>query len=242
MESFNAHPLFLKELEQFFPANVAGAVNETNISSEIYLKHANFSTTTQFSDLLFDNTIVEPIGPKSLYVLPLDELNYVKEMYEAMLSGSELNVHHVSTLCYQFSRIRLGNHLLSSTIARSDRSSYIYAKWPGNSLNTDECNYRAGSIQFFLKQDVIIKKDEEEVLIQPTIALVQWYKIPPEKNYLLSPITLWSTDFEPLCSASFMPVNRTAARCAQTQLHFDFKDRPYNSGQTVVIIPIENTD
>ena len=201
----------------------------------------------QFTDLLFDNTIVEPVGPKSLYVLPLDELNYVKEMYEAMLSNSEYQVYHVSTLCYQFSRFRLGSHLLSSTVARSDRSSYIYAKWFRNNLNTNienECNYRAGCIQFFLKQDVIIKKDEEdsEIIIQPTVALVQWYKIHPEKDYLLSPITLWSTDFEPLCAASFVPVNRIAARCAQTQLHFDFKDRPHNSGQTVVIIPIESTE
>ena len=45
MESYNAHPLFLQELENFFPINAAGAVNETKISSEIYLKRASFSTT-----------------------------------------------------------------------------------------------------------------------------------------------------------------------------------------------------
>jgi len=196
----------------------------------VCIKKATFSTTKNLTDLIFDNSIVKPIGIKSMYILPLDELNNIKQMYQLIFSGSEFSVHHVSTLCYQFSRLKLGNYLLSSTAARSDRLSYICAKWLGDDLNLlnnmTDCSYRPGCIQNFFQQDIVIKKDGKEMLIQPTVALVKWYKIHPEKNYLLSPITLWSTDFEPLCTASFMPVNRIATRCAQAQLHFEFNERP----------------
>lgn len=64
----------------------------------------------------------------------------------------------------------------------------------------------------------------------------------PEKNFLPSPVTLWYPDLEPIGAASFMPVNRIACRCAQSQSYMTFTDRPYNNGQAVVIIPTDKVD
>jgi len=62
MESFNVNSLFAKELEEFFPTNEAGAVNETNDSSDVCIKKATFSTTKKLTELIFDNSIFKPIG------------------------------------------------------------------------------------------------------------------------------------------------------------------------------------
>ena len=59
--------------------------------------------------------------------------------------------------------------------------------------------------------------------------------------YLLSPVTLWSPEYEPIGPASFMPISRIAYRCAQVQTYMEFHERSYNNGQTVIIIPINKS-
>jgi len=56
MESSNVHALFTKELEEFFPTIEAGSVSETNNSSDVCIKKATFSTTKNFTELIFDNS------------------------------------------------------------------------------------------------------------------------------------------------------------------------------------------
>ena len=52
------------------------------------------------------------------------------------------------------------------------------------------------------------------------------------------PVTIWYPELEPISAASFMPITRVACRCAQARTYYEFIERPYNSGQIVVIIPI----
>ena len=236
MEASKNHPNFGNELEDFFPSTDAGALGETQVNSNTYLKQNHFSTSQDATELFFDNSLIETAGPKTLYVLPSNEFHTLRQMYEFLFMNSNYCIHHFGSLCYKFIRIKFGNHLLSSKLARSDRSSYIYAKWPVD--NADNGSYRAGRIEFFLKHDIVLKKGEDEILIQPMLAFVSWYKMHPEINYFLTPVSLWSTDFEPMNTASFIPVNRIAARCAQAQIHFECIERPYNNGQAIVIIPI----
>lgn len=89
-----------------------------------------------------------------------------------------------------------------------------------------------------MKHYITIQQNNEMKTYCSLLAFVGWYKIHPEKNYILSPITIWSPEYEPTGSASFIPISRIAYRCAQVQTHMEFKERSYNNGQIVVIIPI----
>jgi len=159
------------------------------------------------------------------------------EMYQTILPV--FNVLHVSRLCYRFSRAKLGSKLLSSQMARSDRSSYLCANWVNNTSH-DIC--RPGYVQFFFKHITLEKPNKDKVFAQSLLACIGWYKPHPAKNYLHSSVTLWYPDLEPISAASFMPINRIACRCAQSQTYMEFTKRPYNSGQAVVIIPIDFVD
>lgn len=124
-------------------------------------------------------------------------------------------------------------------MAKSDRSSYICANWlSGTSItNSVTCDsWRPGCIKYFFKHRITTEKlsGEKESLL----AYVEWYKPHPEKNYIATPVTLWWPDYEPVCAASFIPICRIASRCAQAQVYMDFAQRPHNSGQTVIIIPL----
>ena len=158
-------------------------------------------------------------------------------MYNTSLTGYKLL--HVSRLCYQFSRCTLGNKLLSSQMAKSDRSSYVYGSWLDS---TSSDNYRPGNVQYFLKHTVTLEKQNKEtVTLHTFLAYIGWYKPHPEAKFLHSPISLynlWYPEIEPLSAASFMPINRVACQCAQVQAYMKFPERPYNNGEVVIIIPI----
>ena len=144
-----------------------------------------------------------------------------------------------SSLCHRFSRVKLGNMLISSKLAKSDRSSYIYAKWFNTLTETapqDMC--RPGYVYYFLKHTIKLENSGKIFSNQSILASVGWYKCHPEQYQLLSPLTIWSPDYEPLNLASFLPINRILCRCAHIQKFMEFADRPYNNGQAVVIIPI----
>ena len=65
----------------------------------------------------------------TLHTLQMEEVTCLRQMYEAMFLNSQSKIVHISSLCHQFSRVKLANMLVSSKLAKSDRSIYIYAKW-----------------------------------------------------------------------------------------------------------------
>ena len=128
--------------------------------------------------------------------------------------------------------------MLSSQIAKSDRSSYVSANWLNN---TTYAIYRPGYVLFFFKHNITLEKQNKDKLsVQTLLAYIKWYKPHPEMNYLPSPVTLWYHECEPISASSFMPINRIACRCAQSQSYMEFPERPHNNGLAVTIIPIEN--
>lgn len=101
-----------------------------------------------------------------------------------------------------------------------------------NSAQPELC--RAGRVKYFFRHNITLEyhdKLKDKVTVQPLLAYIEWYKQHPEKNFLPSPVTLWYPDLEPIGAASFMPINRIACRCAQSQSYMTFTERPYNSGQ-----------
>ena len=236
MESHKSFSNLVEEVDSFFPLNMVGSVSDTHVSSEMYIKHLQLLQTTKFSDLIFHDDLVLPASQISQHALQTHEKKYLTEMYQTILP--DFNVLHVSRVCYRYSRAKLGNKLLSSQMARSDRSSYVCANWL-NSTSSDMC--RPGYVQFFFRHNITLESHNgDKISIQSHLAYIQWYKPHPERDFLHSPVTIWYPESEPVSAASFIPINRIACRCAQLQTHMEFVERPYNSGQAVIIIPIEN--
>ena len=112
------------ELDTFFPVTMVRSINDTLVSSEMYIMHLN---TTNLSELLFNNNLVVPVGQRSQHALQTHKMESLMKMYQTILP--DYNIFHVSRLCWRFGRAKLGNKLLSSRIAKSDRSSYMSANW-----------------------------------------------------------------------------------------------------------------
>ena len=126
--------------------------------------------------------------------------------------------------------------LLSSKLATSDKSSYIYAKWFNKLIETPPQDLSwSGYIHFFLKHTIKLE-NQGNISFELFLDSVGWYKNLP-KNHLF-PLTIWSPDYKPLNLASFMPINRILCRYAHIQIHMEFNDRPYINGQAVVIIAL----
>ena len=92
----------------------------------------------------------------------------------------------------------------------------------------------------FFNHFMRITKNGQTTRHYSLLAFIRWNKIHPEKNYLLSPVTFWSPAYEPVSCASFLPMCRIAARCAQVQTYMQFSERPHNNGQAVITIPVQN--
>ena len=233
--------LQLSELDQFFPTTEVGSLSETNISSEIYVQHLQLSKGTNISELNLSSvdSFAMPLGQMYEHALQPHEVECLTAMYNAVFTENDI-VFSVSPLCSRFNRVKICEKICSSQMSRSDRASYICAYWISNDNSSIDPQgpCRPGHIKYFLKHKVMLQKNSESLHITFLLAFVQWYQQHPEKNYLLSPVTLWFPDFVPICSASFLPVRRIACRCMQVETFMHFPERPYNSGKTVVITPI----
>ena len=110
---------------------MVGSVKDTLVSSDMYIKLSN---TTHLSELLLNNDLVVPMGQMSQHALQTLEILSLTEMYQTILP--DYNVLHVSRLCYQFGRAKVGNKLLLSQVVRSDHSSYICGLTPPRMKST----------------------------------------------------------------------------------------------------------
>ena len=112
----------------------------------------------------------------------MEEVTCLRQMYEAMFLNSQSKIVHISSLCHQFSRVKLANMLISSKLAKSDRSSYIYAKWFNNLTETPPQDLsRPGYIHFFLKHTIKLENQGSISSFEIFLASVSWYKNHPEK-------------------------------------------------------------
>lgn len=219
------------ELNSFFPNSEIGSVSSSHVNSEMHME------TTNLTELLFQQDLVTPIGGMSQHALHSYEITCVTDMYRAVLPS--FKVLHVSCLCYRFSRVKLAGKLISSQMARSDRSSYVSTNW----LNgTRLSSYRPGRIKFFFRHNLTLQgPDKENVSIQVHLAHIEWYKYHPEINFLHSPVSIWNPEFEPIGVAS-LPISRIASRCAQTITSISFTERPYNNGKVTITVSIDSID
>lgn len=242
-ETWSTNSEFAQEVKCFFPTSEYGSVGDTNINSEIYIRQLQLSQTECLPDLLTDHgDLIEPIGKITEDVLSPYEVACLQQMYQHIFSTADYQLSAVSCIIYRFDRVKVGNKLISSKKAKSERSSFICAQWLDKygSICASQTLCRPGKVLCFFKHCMTITKNGQTKRHYSLLAFTRWYKVHPEKNYLLSPITLWSPEFEPVNCTSFLPISRIMCRCAQLQTYMQFPERSYNSGQTVIIIPVQS--
>lgn len=231
-----SHHSFPPELQPLFETTTVGSVSDSQMSSDTYIKLFKYSTTTNFSELLRNYDLCSPIGQVFQHALESQEVHFLTKMYEAIFP--DCSILGLSCLCYRFSRSTQGGKLISSQMAKSDRSSYIGAYWHYNGAISTEY-WQPGRVKFFFRHNIVIKKQNGDTeSFQSLFAYVEWYKPHPEKAYIPSPVSIWYPEFEPLSAASFIPLPRIACRCAQADVYMEFADRPHNSGQVIIIVPL----
>lgn len=239
MESPQSLPQ-LSELNQFFPTMTVGSLSETHTSSELFIKHTHLSRGTNLPELNFGcvDDLIYPIGQMYEHALQQYQVDFLTRMYQAVVTDG--TVLHVSPLCRRFARVKIVDKMYASQMAKSDRASYICAHWLGDNNQTIDLHAacRPGQVQYYIKHNVVLKRSSEQIPMSFLLAFTEWYKQHPEKNYLLSPVTLWSPDFGCISEASFLPICRIAGRCMQLKTPMDFPERPYNNGSTIGITPI----
>ena len=223
---------------EFFPSSgLAGGVSESSSDPDMFAKLDEFSTAQSLSTLIFEaHKVIFPIGEMYHHVLEEVEMINLKELYKLVLP--DFSFPSMSSLCYRFKRAKLGNKLLSSSIAKSDSSSFISAYWYDVNGSIDLNSQRHGRIKYFIKHKLKLQRRTDFFVVDALVAYVQWYEHHPEKNHFHQPVTVWRPEFEPLAASSFMPIRRVLCRCAEVQTRMDFTERPHNSGQIVITIPL----
>ena len=230
-------PEFASDLASLFPRTLSGSVSET-MTSATFIDLVKFAEPTPLSDLLYDNTVVQAIGPIMEYAMNDELVDNLAQMYAKILR--EYTVVRVTRLCQRFVRVKLGDKLCSSQKARTDRNSYICAYW----LGSDDCSIdtagscRPGCVHYYIKHNVLVKHHGKELSLTMYLAYVLWFKKHPEKHHFHLPNTVWYPDYVSFSEASFMPVSRIACRCMKGELELFFPERPFNNGKAIVINPI----
>ena len=121
-----------------------------------------------------------------------------------------------------------------------DRNSFICAHWlksDAGSIDTS-APCRPGCVQFYMKHNVMLEKNNKHFTETFYLAYVRWYKQHPEKAHFRSPNTVWYPDHVDLSESSFIPISRIATRCAQKELELFVPDRPHHSEKAILICPL----
>ena len=211
MESPRSLPQ-LSELNQFFPMMTTGSLSETRTSSELFVKHTHLSRGTNLPELNFGcvDDLIYPVGQMYEHALQQYQVDFLTtRMYHAFVTDGTI-ILHVSPLCHRFARVKIVDKMYASQMAKSDRASYICAHWLGDSNQTIDLNAvcRPGQVQYYIKHNVVLERssNHEQIPMSFLLAFTEWYKQHPEKNYLLSPVTLWSPAFVHISEASSLAI------------------------------------
>ena len=84
------------------------------------MKLMNLSMTVH---IIYDNSVITPVGQVQEHAMNDDMVQSLREMYEVLFCGCAL-IH--TTLCQRFIRVKVGNKLYSSQLARTDRVLFVH--------------------------------------------------------------------------------------------------------------------
>ena len=128
----------------------------------------------------------------------------------------------------------------SLKLAGTDRNSCVCAYWLKSDTGTIDTSDLCcpGCVQYYIEHNIQLQHNKKQIMENMLLAVVQWYKLHPEKMHFPFPNTLWYPDYVSLSQASFIPISRFASKYAQTELEMSLPERPLHNGKAVLICPI----
>lgn len=162
------------------------------------------------------------------------EVAILEHMYSLLYPTSIVNF---TRFYFQYKKLVINNEEFLCENSLSKRSSTIAAKWPGV-LCVDpsgEAPLRVAQVHAYIEHNVVLNKNGETTSLPHVLAKVSWYMDHPKRDHLRSTVTICSTTFDSVTSASFLPVARIAGRCAiaKSVLKFDYGEDTVN-----IIVPL----
>ena len=162
------------------------------------------------------------------------ELATLKQMYSLLYPTSNLTL---SRFYHQYKKLLINEEEFLCDASLSKRSSTIAAKWAGV-LSVDprgEAPMRVGQVHSYIEHNITLIKDNKASSLPHVLARVSWYMEHPQRDYLHSTIIICSNTFDSSTSASFIPVNRIAGRCAIATVVMKFR---YGEDRVNIVVPL----
>ena len=187
----NVSITMMKKFEDYLRTNLCHGVHSDLIPILSTLSTANETgSLCESAHENFENR--ELLKPLREYILPSDYSKNLCLMYN--MTG--VNITTVSTLCVRSAKLFYNGHILSSALSRSRNGTGIVAKLHSRP--------HVGIVQYYFQHNVEV--DFRNQLSQ-VIAVVDWFKIHPDKDLLQPPLEVWRNEFMPLGPYSFLPVH-----------------------------------
>ena len=180
--------------------------------------------------------LVALVPPLSQKVLSTNAITSLEVLYTQLYPSKP--VEFISHFYIHATKSVIAEELVGSDHSRSKKASVIGAYWPskGSLATTDHTKLRIGTIQYFLKHNVVMKDDgEESKELCHILCYIKWFIPHPHCNWFgtSAVVTTPMSEVEsPLC---FMPVQRIAFRCAHAFLKLDL---PCGNEEVFVAIPL----
>lgn len=153
---------------------------------------------------------IQCCGPYSRKIFDTDSLSYLTASYHQFLPS--IDVSSIPMLFESFQELQLWGDRIGCNSSRLERCCCIKAIWTNGSglIDTSMMDMRAGLIEFFFRQSVLIAGKYETVVM----AAVKWFQSHPIRHKLGKPIELWIPDlFVPFGPSTFIPVTRISTQC-----------------------------
>lgn len=126
-----------------------------------------------------------------------------------MYPGTEYSGNNIPSTIYKYSQVKVSDEIYGSHNTRTNRSSYILARWCGRNGRIDTTCLRPAHVIFYIKHSVIYQGS----FVPHYFAFVQWFEQHPTRNLVGKPVELWCHDiYEQLGPASFLPVQRIQSK------------------------------
>ena len=203
-----------EDLKFLQPCDGAGTLKELSSNhSAQYLRiveASQYALTSDFpAELWSFIDIYKPGGVVSTEILEEPELSYLAQCYCSMYPGAEYTGTNISSTIYKYSQMKVGNEVYGSYGTRTNRSSYLLARWGGRNGRIDSACLRPARASSYFKHSVMYHGSFKPHYF----AFVQWFEQHPSKRFLGDPIEIWCRDiYEQLGPASYLPIQRIQSK------------------------------
>lgn len=222
---------------EVLPTSQKGSLSHGSCSGECVEKLMKLASTQSPSSLDFSYSEEEILlAPLSERVMPCELFKQISIVYSQLYPN--FSVHFVPRLYIHSRRASLGGELLVAA-SFNTKHSIIASYWPGlgeSIANFDPALKRIGTILFFLKHTVTLKKESNcEIKKTHVFCRVKWHQYHQYPPYFGSSAIACTRQFEVENACCFPPLKRVANRCAFGNITIDFGDRLGNDTAFVAI-------